>query len=80
MKEILDYLMMEEKFKSYEILNCLRILCHKLETTKKRMEELKQLGCRPSSLVILCKSQTEYQKFIQSWIYKRSKNKDVAAP
>lgn len=70
---MLDYLLDEEKFQPFEIANCIRILCHSLETTRQRIDELKKLGCRPSSLVIVCKSQTEYQKFLQAWIDKRTR-------
>lgn len=73
MKEILDYMLDVEKFATHEIVSNLRILCHSLETTKARMEELNELGCRPSSIVILMKSQTEYKKFLNSWIARREK-------
>ncbi|CRL01276.1 CLUMA_CG014464, isoform A [Clunio marinus] len=70
-KDVLDYLLEEEKFQPFEIANNVRILCHSLETTKKRIGELKKHGCRPSSLVIICKSQSEYKKFLRNWIEKR---------
>lgn len=66
-KEVLDYLLNEAKFTRYEIAQVPRILCHSLKTTKERIEELASLGCRPSSLVILCRSRREYEKFLQQW-------------
>lgn len=71
-KEILDYLMKEEGYKPYEIANVIRILCHSLNTTKERLNELKSHGCRPSSLVVVCKSKNEYQKFLNAWIEKKN--------
>lgn len=70
-KKVLDYLLDEEKFEPMEILRVLRILVHSLETTKMRLEELKAIGCRPSTLTIVCRSETEYRKFIKSWIERR---------
>ncbi|EDW88995.1 transcription termination factor, mitochondrial [Drosophila yakuba] len=67
-KEVLDYLLDEAQFTRFEVAQVPRILCHSLKTTKKRMEELKSHGCRPSSLVILCRSRREYDKFLQHWI------------
>ncbi|EDW51741.1 transcription termination factor, mitochondrial [Drosophila sechellia] len=67
-KEVLDYLLDEAKFSRFEVAQNPRILCHSLKTTKERMEELKSHGCRPSSLVILCRSRREYDKFLQTWI------------
>ncbi|XP_017068093.2 transcription termination factor, mitochondrial [Drosophila eugracilis] len=67
-KEVLDYLLDEAKFTRFEIAQVPRILCHSLKTTKARMEELKSHGCRPSSLVIVCRSRREYEKFLQNWI------------
>ncbi|XP_017002910.2 transcription termination factor, mitochondrial [Drosophila takahashii] len=67
-KEVLDYLLDDAQFSRFEIAQVPRILCHSLKTTKERMEELKSHGCRPSSLVILCRSRREYEKFLQHWI------------
>lgn len=66
-KEVLDYLLNEAKFSRFEIAQVPRILCHSLNTTKQRIEELASYGCRPSSLVILCRSRREYDKFLQQW-------------
>ncbi|XP_017116833.1 transcription termination factor, mitochondrial [Drosophila elegans] len=67
-KEVLDYLLDEAKFTRFEVAQVPRILCHSLKTTKERMDELKTHGCRPSSLVIVCRSRREYEKFLQHWI------------
>ncbi|XP_011182084.2 transcription termination factor, mitochondrial [Zeugodacus cucurbitae] len=67
-KEVLDYLLNEAGFTRHEIANVPRILCHGLETTKQRIEELKSNGCRPTSLVIVCRSKREYDKFLKSWL------------
>jgi hypothetical protein len=71
MKEILDYLLDVEKFEPFEVVSNIRILCHSLDTTRSRLNELKQHGCRPTSLIIVCKSQTEYKKFLNIWIENR---------
>ncbi|TMW53872.1 hypothetical protein DOY81_001043 [Sarcophaga bullata] len=77
-KEVLDYLLNEANFTRYEIAQVPRVLCHSLETTKQRLEELQQYGCRPSSLVILCRSKREYEKFLNKWrnAYNRNANVD----
>lgn len=72
-KEVLDYLLDEAKFEPYEIANVIRILTHSLETTKERLDELSKLGCRPSTLTIVCRSQNEYNKFIQDWVQRNDK-------
>ncbi|XP_065355869.1 transcription termination factor, mitochondrial [Calliphora vicina] len=76
-KEVLDYLLDEAKFTRYEIAQVPRILCHSLETTKQRMEELKKYGCRPSSLVIVCRSKREYEKFLNQWQQSYNPNRAV---
>lgn len=73
-KEVLDYLLDEANYKPYEIANVIRILTHSLETTKHRLEELKSIGCRPSTLTIVCRSQNEYNKFVKEWIEKNDKH------
>lgn len=72
-KEVLDYLLDEAKFEPYQIANVIRVLTHSLETTKERIDELSKLGCRPSTLTIICRSQNMYNKFIQEWIEKMDK-------
>lgn len=66
--EIIDYLLNEANFTPHHIAQVPRILCHSLETTKFRLNELKSYGCVPSTLVILCKSNREYAKFRDKWI------------
>lgn len=72
-KEVLDYLLDEANFQPFEIANVIRVLTHSLETTKERLEELNRLGCRPSTLTIVCRSQNEYNKFVKEWIEKSEK-------
>ncbi|KAM8715254.1 hypothetical protein ACLKA7_002325 [Drosophila subpalustris] len=78
-KEVLDYLLNEAKFTRFEIAQVPRILCHSLKTTQKRMEELASYGCRPSTLVILCRSRREYDKFLQQWTDQHRKKQQESA-
>ncbi|XP_037927287.1 transcription termination factor, mitochondrial-like [Teleopsis dalmanni] len=73
-KEVLDYLLGEGGFSRFDIAQVPRILCHSLETTKFRIEELKSIGCRPSTLVIICRSKREYEKFVKQWMDTRNKS------
>lgn len=70
MKTIFDYLLIEEKFEPFIVAGGIRILCHSLETTKLRMEQLKKVGCRPTSLIVLCKSKAEFEKHIKNLVDK----------
>ncbi|XP_055695314.1 transcription termination factor, mitochondrial [Lutzomyia longipalpis] len=74
-KEILDYLLIEAGFSPQDIAQVPRILCHSLETTRSRLNELKNHGCTPSTLTIVCKSQREYEKFVNNWLSCREKIK-----
>jgi mTERF len=66
-KDILDYLLNEAGFEAHHIAQVPRILCHGLETTKARLDELQALfGYRPSTLVTLCKSKREYEKLLNA--------------
>lgn len=47
-KEILDFLMVEEKYEPYEIANSIGILMRSLKTTRSRVEMFKKHGLRPS--------------------------------
>lgn len=76
-KEVLDYLLEEEGFTRHEVAQVPRILCHSLITTKKRIEELKSVDCRMSSLAIVCKSKREYAKFLHKWTTVRDKIKTI---
>lgn len=73
MKEVLDYFLNETDFDSHHIAMVPRILCHSLETTKKRLDELKSIGCVPTSLVVVCRSKKEYQIFVDEWTSIRNK-------
>ncbi|KAL5279337.1 hypothetical protein ACFFRR_003741 [Megaselia abdita] len=66
-KEVLDYILDEAGYSPHDVGNAPRILCHSLETTKERLEELKSIDCRPISLVIVCRSKNEYEKFVRKW-------------
>lgn len=70
MKEMMDYLFMLG-FSPSHILRVPRILIHSLETTKSRLEQLKQLGYVPPSLAILCKSKRDYDKYIKKYCKKK---------
>lgn len=72
-KEIMDYILNETEFTSHDIAKVPRILCHSLETTRQRLDELKSHGCHPTTLVIVCKSINEYQKFLNQWLSVRKK-------
>ncbi|XP_058819377.1 transcription termination factor, mitochondrial [Topomyia yanbarensis] len=67
-KKMIDYLLDELDYTPHDIALNIRILMHSLETTKKRMEQLKEIGCRPRSLVIVCKSQRQYDMFVKEWL------------
>ena len=67
-KEVLDYLLDEEKFEPVDIARVIRVLTHSLATTKRRLAELKAVGCRPSTLSIICRSRREYSKFLKEWM------------
>lgn len=66
-KDILDYFLNESEFTAHDVAQVPRILCHSLATTRQRLDELRALGCKPSSLVIVCRSANEYRKFINGW-------------
>ncbi|XP_059618352.1 transcription termination factor, mitochondrial [Phlebotomus argentipes] len=72
-KEILDFLLLEAGYKPHDIAQVPRVLCHSLDTTKARLAELKEMGCVPSTLVIICKSQREFEKFVNHWLATRDK-------
>lgn len=72
-KDILDYLLNEAGYTPHDIAQNPRILCHSLQTTKQRLIELKTHGCIPTSLVVVCRSSNEYQKFLNTWIDVRKK-------
>lgn len=67
-QEIMEYLLDKEKFEPLEVGSAIRILNHSLETTKKRINEMKELRCRPILLSTVCLSQAEYNSYLQRWI------------
>uniref|UniRef100_A0A182TXE7 Mitochondrial transcription termination factor n=1 Tax=Anopheles melas TaxID=34690 RepID=A0A182TXE7_9DIPT len=67
-KKVIDYLLDELDYTPNDIALNPRILMHSLQTTKKRMAHLKEIGCRPKSLIIVCKSQRQYDLFVKEWI------------
>lgn len=73
MKDILDYLLIEENYKPFEIANTIRILCHSLATTKARLNQMKEHDLRPSSLVIVCKTKIEFNKCLKNLIDQNTK-------
>uniref|UniRef100_A0A1A9VQC6 Transcription termination factor, mitochondrial n=1 Tax=Glossina austeni TaxID=7395 RepID=A0A1A9VQC6_GLOAU len=75
-KEVFDYLLDEAGFSTLEVSQVPRILCNSLETTKNRLEQLKQLGCRPPSLAVICRSKLQYEKWIEMWM-KRNQIKET---
>ncbi|KAJ6639694.1 Transcription termination factor, mitochondrial [Pseudolycoriella hygida] len=79
MKKMLDYLLGEARFTKEDIAKTPRIFCHSLVTTKKRLEELNSMGCRPLSLTILCKSANNYEKFVRNWENKRNALTEINA-
>uniref|UniRef100_A0A1A9VZM1 Transcription termination factor, mitochondrial n=1 Tax=Glossina brevipalpis TaxID=37001 RepID=A0A1A9VZM1_9MUSC len=66
-KEVFDYLLDEAGFSTLEIAQVPRILCSSLKTTKKRLEEIKKLGCHSHSLMVVCRSKLQYQAWIERW-------------
>ncbi|GAB0094428.1 Transcription termination factor, mitochondrial [Sergentomyia squamirostris] len=69
-KEFLDFLLLEAGFTPRDLVRVPQILTHSIETTRMRLKELKQHGCVPTSLSIVCLSQRNYQKFLHRWINK----------
>ncbi|XP_055643159.1 uncharacterized protein LOC129779609 [Toxorhynchites rutilus septentrionalis] len=78
-KNVIDYLLNELDYNPYDIALNPRILMHSLQTTRKRMEQLKEIGCRPYSLVIVCKSKRQYELFIKEWLATNERKKKIAA-
>uniref|UniRef100_A0A182JSD7 Mitochondrial transcription termination factor n=1 Tax=Anopheles christyi TaxID=43041 RepID=A0A182JSD7_9DIPT len=76
-KKVIDYLLDELNYSPNDIALNPRILMHSLQTTKKRMAQLKEIGCRPKSLIIVCKSQRQYDLFVKEWIDLKDRMKKV---
>ena len=75
-KAMLDYLLNDEKFAPFQVASVIVILFHSLEKIKTRINELKELGHRPTSLNTVCFSQRNYDKFLKSLIDQREKQND----
>nr|XP_029711899.1 uncharacterized protein LOC109432907 [Aedes albopictus] len=79
-KKVIDYLLEELDYTPHDIAINPRILMHSLHTIKKRMEQLRQIGCRPRSLIIVCRSQRQYDLFVKEWEdAKERRNRALAA-
>uniref|UniRef100_A0A182M8S3 Mitochondrial transcription termination factor n=1 Tax=Anopheles culicifacies TaxID=139723 RepID=A0A182M8S3_9DIPT len=76
-KKVIDYLLDELDYKPNDIALNPRILMHSLQTTKKRMAQLKEIGCRPKSLIIVCKSQRQYEMFVKEWMDSMERKKKI---
>lgn len=78
-KKVIDYLLEELDYTPHDIALNPRILMHSLQTTKKRMEQLKQIGCRPRSLIIVCRSKRQYDLFLKEWEEAKERRKKALA-
>lgn len=78
-KKVIDYLLEELDYTPHDIALNPRILMHSLQTTKKRMEQLHEIGCRPRSLIIVCKSQRQYDLFVTEWQEAKERRKRALA-
>uniref|UniRef100_A0A182Y943 Mitochondrial transcription termination factor n=1 Tax=Anopheles stephensi TaxID=30069 RepID=A0A182Y943_ANOST len=76
-KKVIDYLLDELDYTPNDIALNPRILMHSLQTTKKRMAQLKEIGCRPKSLIIVCKSQRQYDLFVKEWVDSKERKKKI---
>ncbi|XP_050077294.1 transcription termination factor, mitochondrial [Anopheles maculipalpis] len=76
-KKVIDYLLDELDYNPNDIALNPRILMHSLQTTKKRMAQLKEIGCRPKSLIIVCKSQRQYDLFVKEWMDSKERKKKM---
>lgn len=64
LKEVFDFVY-AEGYTPQHVLQVPRILFHSIETTKSRLLELKGLGYKPHTLLVLCKSKRQYQQFVE---------------
>lgn len=71
-KNVIDYILAEE-YTHMHIIRSPRILCCKLETIQKRLQAFKEINYKPSSLVILCKSQAQFDKYFKIVLKKLEK-------
>lgn len=75
MKEMLDFIY-AQGYTPAHVCRVPRILIHSLETTKIRVQQLKQIGYTPPSLAILCKSKRDFDKILKKYA-KHKKNADI---
>lgn len=75
LNKFLDYLQIDEQFTNGEIATGIRVLTISLNTTKDRLNELRELGYRPTSLIDLCKSRAEFERLIHKIETQKIKNK-----
>ena len=75
-KEMIDYLLDEKHFEPFQIARYPKILCHKLETVQERMKILEEIDCKLLTLAVLCRSQREFEKFINEWNFIRNRRKE----
>ncbi|KAL9706452.1 hypothetical protein quinque_009970 [Culex quinquefasciatus] len=78
-KKVIDFLLEEMGYSPHDIALNPRILMHSLQTTKKRMAHLEELGCRPRSLIVVCKSQRQYDLFVKEWLEAKERRKKAQA-
>lgn len=75
MKEMIDYLY-EQGYTPDHLCRVPRILAHSLETTKSRINQLKEFGFFQPSLAILCKSKRDYDKYLKKYFKKETEGKN----
>lgn len=73
MKEILDYLLIEEKFEANQVATAIQILCHSLKKIKSRIQDLKKVDYRFPSLNILCHSTKYFNKLLSDLTSRKSR-------
>lgn len=58
---------LEKAFPPNMIIMTPRVLCQKLETVKTRIEKLEAAGISYTSLWVVCRSQSEFDEFVDRW-------------
>lgn len=64
-KRVVDFLF-ENGYTKENFIRVPRILVHKIETMQERLDELAKYGHRPKSLMVFCKSQREYDAYLNT--------------
>ncbi|XP_055643160.1 uncharacterized protein LOC129779610 [Toxorhynchites rutilus septentrionalis] len=77
-KQMLDYLLEELDYTPHEIALTPKILKHNLETIRERIDQLKEMGCRPRSLAIVCASKRRYSLFLEELLASKNLKKKVS--